>query len=83
MKLKSQTENCQIYNAFQGAIGQTTGLVANTFRKALASYMMDYYTHKLDELLGQYVKNHYARPCIEILSQREWKAWKVGDQIRQ
>jgi sterigmatocystin biosynthesis cytochrome P450 monooxygenase len=60
MKLKSQTEDGQIYDAFQGAIGWTTGFVENTFYMALAAYMMDYYTHKLDKLLGQYVKDRYA-----------------------
>lgn len=60
MKLKSQTQDGSIYDAFQGAISWTAGLVANTFHKALSPYMMDYYTRKLDKLLGQYVKERYA-----------------------
>jgi cytochrome P450 len=60
MKLKTQTEDGPIYDAFQGAISWTAGLVANTFHKALSPYMMDYYTRRLDKLLGQYVKERYA-----------------------
>ena len=60
MKLKSQTEDGPLYDAFQGAISWTAGLVANTFHKALSPYMMDYYTRKLDKLLSQYVRKRYA-----------------------
>ncbi|RDW69974.1 hypothetical protein BP5796_08371 [Coleophoma crateriformis] len=60
IRLKSQTQNCEIFNALKDATAWTSGQTASFSHKILSPYMMDWNTRKLDRLLGEIIQEKYA-----------------------
>ncbi|RDW89675.1 hypothetical protein BP6252_01707 [Coleophoma cylindrospora] len=60
IRLKSQTEDCEIFNALNAATAWTSGQTASFWHKLLSPYMMDWNTWKLDRLLGEVIQEKYA-----------------------
>jgi cytochrome P450 len=60
IRLKSQSHESELYDAFQGAIEWTAGSTAGWLTKILSPVMMDWYTRKLDRHLGRVIRDKYA-----------------------
>lgn len=59
IRLGSQTGYSPIQDAFQRTLDWTAGHTAPWWQKVLSPYMMDWYTAKLDKLLGEAIKDKY------------------------
>ncbi|KAH9217713.1 cytochrome P450 [Leptodontidium sp. 2 PMI_412] len=57
--LKSQTEYSAVQNNFAKALSWTAGQTDPLWKKVVSPFMMDWYTRKLDGLLGDVIKKKY------------------------
>ena len=60
IRVKSQSQESEVYDAFQGAVEWTAGATASWLTKRLSPFMMDWYTRKLDKYLGRIIRDRYA-----------------------
>ncbi|KAH7420149.1 cytochrome P450 [Cadophora sp. MPI-SDFR-AT-0126] len=59
IRLKSQTEYSPIQDHFVKALSWTAGQTDSLWKKALSPFMMDWYTRKLDRMLGEVIQEKY------------------------
>jgi len=57
--LKSQTEYSPIQDNFAKALSWTAGQTDPLWKKALSPFMMNWYTRRLDGMLGEVIKENY------------------------